>query len=112
MSSDIDVNLTISINTGAGHLPPIDFIMIWISQPDVPLLVVAVARQWRVLQSERPTRHILVATTQLAVSRVYTAIHYVRDVLGEAVTGIIVASLVQAAYCQEAKLKNFVTDII
>jgi undecaprenyl-diphosphatase len=59
--SEIDVALTAWINAGAGHLPPVDFIMIWISAIGVPLLVAAVALQWWVPRSDRLTRHVLVA---------------------------------------------------
>ncbi len=59
--SEIDTFLTTWINAGAGRLPQVDFIMIWISAIGVPVLVVAVAAQWWVPRSDRPTRHILVA---------------------------------------------------
>src|SRR5260370_589083 len=59
--SEIDAALTAWINAGAGHLPPVDFIMIWISALGAPLLVVAVALQWWIPRSDRPTRHVLVA---------------------------------------------------
>src|ERR1700730_9085970 len=58
---EIDAALTAWINAGAGRLPPVDFIMIWISAIGVPLLVVAVAIQWWVPRSDHPTRHVLVA---------------------------------------------------
>jgi len=59
--SDTDAALTAYINSGAGHFPILDFLMIWISAVGVPVLVLAVAIQWWVPRSDRPTRHVLVA---------------------------------------------------
>ena len=58
---EIDAALTAWLNAGAGHFAAIDFIMIWISALGIPLLVVAVAVQWWLPRSDRPTRHVLVA---------------------------------------------------
>ncbi len=182
--SEIDAAVTAWINAGAGHLPLVDFLMVWISAIGVPLLVVAVAIQWWVPRSDRPTRHVLVAAglsfllglgfnqiillfvqrvrpydahithliiarsadfsfpsdhatasfaiaaafllhglprrggmflaaaVLLAVSRVYIGTHYVGDVLGGAVTGIVAAILVQAAYREGSKLDRVVTGIL
>src|ERR1700730_12049652 len=173
---EIDASLTAWINAGAGRLPPVDFIMIWISAIGVPLLVVAVALQWWVPRSDHPTRHVLVAAglsfllglglnqlvllfaqrvrpydahithliidrstdfsfpsdhatasfaiaaafllhglprrglaflaaaVLLAVSRVYVGTHYVGDVLGGVVTGLVAAILVRVAYREGSKL--------
>jgi undecaprenyl-diphosphatase len=181
---EIDAALTAWINAGAGRLPPVDFIMIWISAIGVPLLVVAVALQWWVPRSDHPTRHVLVAAglsfllglgfnqlvllfvqrvrpydaqishliidrsadfsfpsdhatasfaiaaafllhglpkrgfvflaaaVLLAVSRVYIGTHYVGDVLGGAVTGIVAAFVVRAAYREGSKLDRLVTSIL
>jgi undecaprenyl-diphosphatase len=54
----------------------------------------------------------LAAAVLLAVSRVYIGTHYVSDVLGGAVTGIIAATLVQAAYREGSKLDRLVTGIL
>jgi undecaprenyl-diphosphatase len=181
---EIDTALTAWINASAGRLPPVDFIMIWISAIGVPLLVVAVALQWWVPRSDSPTRHVLVAAglsfllglgfnqlvllfvqrvrpydaqithliidrsadfsfpsdhatasfaiaaafllhglpkrgfvfltaaVLLAVSRVYIGTHYVGDVLGGAVTGIVAAFVVRAAYREGSKLDRLVTSIL
>jgi undecaprenyl-diphosphatase len=181
---EIDTALTAWINASAGRLPPVDFIMIWISAIGVPLLVVAVALQWWVPRSDHPTRHVLVAAglsfllglgfnqlvllfvqrvrpydaqithliidrsadfsfpsdhatasfaiaaafllhglpkrgfvflaaaVLLAVSRVYIGTHYVGDVLGGAVTGIVAAFVVRAAYREGSKLDRLVTSIL
>jgi undecaprenyl-diphosphatase len=182
--SEIDAALTAWINVGAGRLPPVDFIMIWISAIGVPLLVVAVTLQWWVPRSDRPTRHVLVASglsfllglgfnqlvllfvqrirpydahithliidrsadfsfpsdhatasfaiaaafllhrlprrgfvflaaaVLLAVSRVYVGTHYVGDVLGGIVTGLVAAILVRVAYREGSKLDRLVTGIL
>ena len=181
---EIDAALTAWVNAVAGRLPPVDFTMIWISAIGVPLLVVAVALQWWVPGSDRPTRHVLVAAglsfllglgfnqlvllfvqrvrpydaqithliidrsedfsfpsdhatasfaiaaafllhglpkrgfvflaaaVLLAISRVYIGTHYVGDVLGGAVTGIVAAFVVRAAYREGSKLDRLVTSIL
>jgi undecaprenyl-diphosphatase len=54
----------------------------------------------------------LAAATLLAFSRVYVGTHYVGDVLGGAVTGIIAAILVRVAYREGSRLDRFVTSIL
>ena len=58
---EVDAALTASINSGAGNFHILDFLMIWFSAIGVPILVLAVAIQWWVPRSDRPTRHVLVA---------------------------------------------------
>lgn len=48
----------------------------------------------------------------LAMSRVYVGTHYVSDVLGGAVTGIVAAVLVRVAYREGSKLDCLVTDLL
>jgi undecaprenyl-diphosphatase len=45
-------------------------------------------------------------------SRVYIGTHYVGDVLGGAVTGIVAAFVVRAAYREGSKLDRLVTSIL
>ena len=59
--SEIDTGLTIWINAWAGRSPILDVVMIWLSALGVPVLVCAVALQWWIPRSDRPTRHVLVA---------------------------------------------------
>ena len=54
----------------------------------------------------------LAAALLLAVSRVYIGTHYVGDVLGGAVTGIVAAFVVRAAYREGSKLDRLVTSIL
>jgi undecaprenyl-diphosphatase len=54
----------------------------------------------------------LAAAVLLAVSRVYIGTHYVGDVLGGAVTGIVAAFVVRAAYREGSKLDRLVTSIL
>lgn len=182
--SDIDTTLTVLMNSGAGNLPILDFLMIWTSAIGVPILVAAVALQWWVPPSDRRIRHVLVAAglsffiglgfnqlvlrfvqrirpydahithlivdrsvdfsfpsdhatasfaiaaafllhrlpkrgfiffavaVLLAMSRVYVGTHYVSDVLGGAVTGIVAAVLVRVAYREGSKLDCLVTDLL
>jgi undecaprenyl-diphosphatase len=58
----IDVVATAWINGWAGRSPAVDLIMIGISIIGVPILVLIVALQWWVPRSDRPTRHVLVAS--------------------------------------------------
>jgi undecaprenyl-diphosphatase len=48
----------------------------------------------------------------LAVSRVYVGTHYVGDVLGGVVTGLIATVLVRVAYREGSKLDRRVTGIL
>ena len=58
---ELDVAVTHAINGLAGRIAAVDFLMIWISAIGVPLLVLAVAVQWR-RRTDRPhVRHVLVA---------------------------------------------------
>jgi membrane-associated phospholipid phosphatase len=54
----------------------------------------------------------LAAAVLLAVSRVYIGTHYVGDVLGGAVTGIVAAFVVWAAYREGSKLDRLVSSIL
>jgi undecaprenyl-diphosphatase len=54
----------------------------------------------------------LAAAVLLAVSRVYVGTHYVGDVLGGVVTGLIAAILVRVAYREGSKLDRLVTGIL
>lgn len=59
--SDIDAALSAYISSGAGHFPIFDFLMILITTIGVPVLVLAVAMQWWLPKSDRPTRHVLIS---------------------------------------------------
>lgn len=54
----------------------------------------------------------LAAALLLAFSRVYVGIHYVGDVAGGAVTGIVAAALVRSAYWEDTRADRFITSIL
>jgi undecaprenyl-diphosphatase len=61
MLYEVDAALTHAVNTLAGHAAPLDFLMIWVSEIGVPLLVLAVAGQWWRKREREHTRHVLLA---------------------------------------------------
>lgn len=54
----------------------------------------------------------LAAAVLIAISRVYIGTHYVGDVLGGAVTGIVAAILIRALYREGTRLDRLVTSIL
>jgi undecaprenyl-diphosphatase len=48
----------------------------------------------------------------IGISRIYIGTHYVSDVLGGAVTGILAAAAVQATYREGTRLDRFFTNIL
>ncbi len=53
----------------------------------------------------------LLAAILIAASRVYVGIHYVSDVLGGALTGVMAAVAVKLVYRENSRLDRFVTGI-
>jgi undecaprenyl-diphosphatase len=58
---NLDVAATQAINHFAGQCRVVDFAMIWTSAIGVPILVLAVAIQWRRKDERRHVRHVLLA---------------------------------------------------
>nr|WP_306269674.1 phosphatase PAP2 family protein [Pararhizobium sp. IMCC3301] len=58
---NVDVTVTRAINGFAGQSGLLDTVMIWASAAGIPLLVLAVAGQWRAKPDRQDTRHVLVA---------------------------------------------------
>lgn len=54
----------------------------------------------------------LAAAVLVAISRVYIGTHYVSDVLGGAMTGILAAMLIRALYWEGTRLDKLVTSIL
>ena len=54
----------------------------------------------------------LLAAVLVAVSRVYVGTHYISDVLGGALTGVLAAVAVRVAYREQSRLDRFVTNIL
>jgi undecaprenyl-diphosphatase len=54
----------------------------------------------------------LAAAALVTFSRVYIGTHYVGDVLGGALTGIIAAIIVRAAYRQDTRVDHLITSIL
>lgn len=54
----------------------------------------------------------LAAAVLVAISRVYVGTHYVSDVLGGAMTGIVAATLIRALYREGTRLDRLVTSIL
>jgi undecaprenyl-diphosphatase len=54
----------------------------------------------------------LAAAALVTFSRVYIGTHYVGDVLGGALTGIIAAVIVRAAYRQDTRVDRIITSIL
>lgn len=181
---ELDAAVTHAINSVAGSIAPIDFLMIWVSAIGVPILVLAVAGQWWRRADREHTRHVLVAagfsfllglalnqlillfvhrirpydagithlivarsadpsfpsdhaTAAFAVaaaflvhgmrrvgfwflaaamlmfiSRVYIGTHYVSDVLGGALTGIVAAAVVRSIYWEGTRADRFITGLL
>jgi undecaprenyl-diphosphatase len=54
----------------------------------------------------------LAAALLIALSRVYVGTHYATDVLGGALTGIVAAAMVRAAYWEGTQADRFITGIL
>lgn len=54
----------------------------------------------------------LAAALLVTISRVYIGTHYVSDVLGGALTGIIAAIAVRALYCEGTRVDRLITRIL
>lgn len=54
----------------------------------------------------------LSAAVLLAMSRVYVGIHYVGDVLGGAMTGILAAALIRGVYRKNTRVATLITGIL
>ena len=180
----LDAAVTYAINSVAGSIVPIDFLMIWVSAVGVPILVLAVAGQWWRRIDREHTRHVvfaagcsfllglalnqlillfvhrirpydagithlivarsadpsfpsdhatatfaiaaayllhgmrrlgfwfLAAAALVIVSRVYIGTHYVSDILGGAVTGIVAAAVVRSIYWEGTRVDRFITGLL
>lgn len=58
----LDVRVTQAINGLAGTAAAIDFLMIWVSELGVPILVAAVILQWWRETDRQHVRHVLIAS--------------------------------------------------
>ncbi|MGO9741326.1 MAG: phosphatase PAP2 family protein [Roseiarcus sp.] len=182
--SQLDLATTRAINDIAGRFAPADLLMIWVSAIGVPIIVAAVAIQWRRREDRRNIRHVLVAsgfslllglafnqiillfvhrirpydarvtylliarsadfslpsdhaTAAFAIasafffhrmrraglgfltgaalvsfSRVYVGTHYVGDVLGGALTGILAARFVRVLYQEGTAADRWITGVL
>jgi undecaprenyl-diphosphatase len=54
----------------------------------------------------------LLAAVLVSLSRVYIGTHYISDVMGGALTGILAAILVKALYRPETRVDRFITGIL
>lgn len=180
----MDATLTHWINGAAGLHPVLDRAMVGVSQIGVPLMVLAVALQWRMMVDRYHVRHAALsaglafllglainqfillfvhrirpydagvthlliapsadwsfpsdhATASVAIvaafamqalprrtvalsflaflicwSRIYVGTHYVTDVIGGALIGVLGAVLVRLAYRENSRLDTLVTRIL
>jgi undecaprenyl-diphosphatase len=72
----------------------------------------AIAAAFLVHGMRRTGLWFLAAAALVSISRVYVGTHYVGDVLGGAVAGIVAAALVSVFYREGTRLDRFVTAIL
>lgn len=72
----------------------------------------AIAAAFLLHGMRRPAILFFLAAALVAFSRVYVGIHYLGDVLGGAVTGIIAALLVRRVYREGTRIDRLVTGIL
>lgn len=72
----------------------------------------AIAAAFLVHRMRRIGLWFLAAAALVSFSRVYVGTHYVGDVLGGAVTGIVAAALVRALYREGTRLDRRITSIL
>jgi undecaprenyl-diphosphatase len=98
-------------DAGVSHLiiaPSTD----WSFPSDHATAAVSIAAAFAMQRLPRRTLGLLLLAAMICWSRVYVGTHYVTDVTGGALTGVLAAIIVRFAYREGTKLDRFATAIL
>lgn len=84
----------------------------WSFPSDHATVAVAVAAAFLLHRAPRRGLAFLAAALLVCVSRVYVGTHYVTDVLGGVITGVIAAAAARALYKEGTRADRFITGLL